>query len=159
MSQSTCPLTQPLEDSEMDVDPDGLWASLISSDGQWRFPLAEDKAYRIGRHADQNEIVINNRHISLRHCEIKREGNGIVFLRDTSSNGTFYRRGNVYQKIGRDRKVLLNNGDTVVLVDEGRLKERDPKLVFTFVMEETCKGPRGYDMGHQIGRYVPPCFL
>ncbi|MDR3304684.1 MAG: protein kinase [Clostridiales Family XIII bacterium] len=86
---------------------------------KWAIPYNAD--IRIGRLSGVNHIVISDTAISREHCVIRYDQkNGIFFLRDVSTNGTFSEAGERYEK-GKD--VVLIPGGGFYLV-QGRLLMR-----------------------------------
>ena len=81
--------------------------------------------YLIGRHAECDRIL-NNPHVSNRHCLIYRENKGgfpTAVLEDLSGNGTFVNEGFV----GRNKRRTLKDGDEIAILDETRCVFRYPR--------------------------------
>ena len=76
--------------------------------GKWAIPYNAE--IRIGRKAGANHIVIPDEMISREHCVVRYDQkNGVFFLRDVSTNGTFSERGERYEK-GKDAVLVPGSG-------------------------------------------------
>ena len=114
----------------------------------------ENRVYTVGR-GDKNDLAINNLFISTVHCHILREDR-LVYLIDTSSNGTFLGCDQQVLRLERNVKRLLNTGDKVILIPEGA-REGVPGLSFTFIQEHPeIPALESYSLGRNIGRYIRP---
>jgi len=75
---------------------------------KWAIPYNTD--IRIGRQTGTNHIVITDSAISREHCVVRYDQkNGIFFIKDVSSNGTFDEKGKRYEK-GRDVVLIPGGG-------------------------------------------------
>jgi len=81
---------------------------------KWAIPSGAD--IRIGRQPSANHIVISDVQVSREHCVIRYDQkNGIFFLKDISTNGTFSERGDRFDK-GED--VVLAPGASFCLAKD-----------------------------------------
>jgi len=75
---------------------------------KWAIPYNTE--IRIGRMAGANHIVIADTAVSREHCIVRYDQkNGIFFVKDISSNGTFYETGGRFEK-GRDIVLVPGSG-------------------------------------------------
>lgn len=80
----------------------------------------------------KSSCVIQIKHpaVSGIHCEINNRGQGEVWIKDLSTNGTFINSA----PIGKSKAVLLNDGDEIVLI-----KSTSEKIGYKFILQETAK--------------------
>lgn len=84
-------------------------AFLIVTEGPQRgqpFRLTKN-IVRIGRAIEENEIVINDKYVSICHAEILHQGNGKYMLRDLESMNSTYLNGR------RITTSKISNNDTI----------------------------------------------
>ena len=80
---------------------------------KWAIPYNVD--IRIGRQSGANHIVISDGKISREHCVVRYDQkNGVFFLRDVSTNGTFSEAGRRYEK-GRDVTLAPGSGFFLIM--------------------------------------------
>jgi pSer/pThr/pTyr-binding forkhead associated (FHA) protein len=84
-------------------------AFLIVTEGpQWGQPFRlKKKIVRIGRALEENEIVINDKYVSICHAEISYQDNGEYLLRDLESMNSTYLNGR------RITTSKISNNDTI----------------------------------------------
>ena len=104
--------TQPLESpSEMS---ESVWGRLIPSSSQHlsaklnqAFEL-RDNEITMGRGSD-NTITLPCPHLSSKHCRLIRQSEDVIFLQDTSTNGTWVNRKRIHKK-----RELLNDESEIM---------------------------------------------
>jgi len=122
---------------ELDSQPDNnnvasqkIWGKLTSINHLKidNSNLSED-GYVIGRNATCT-ISIPDKRLSGAHCQVTRDKeNGQVFVEDLSTNGTWLNE----DKIGKNIKKPLKNGDTIYLLHKSKVSENDVLgYVFSF---------------------------
>lgn len=80
------------------------------------FPIVEDEQILIGRDPAQANIILNNPHISRKHCIIRYfEPNNVFYVTDQSSYGTFFKDG---EKLPKGRCIEVKPGTVLYLGDK-----------------------------------------
>ena len=80
------------------------------------FPIVEDEQILIGRDPAQANIILNNPHISRKHCIIRYfEPNDVFYVTDQSSYGTFFKDG---EKLPKGRCIEVKPGTVLYLGDK-----------------------------------------
>ncbi|XP_019854831.1 PREDICTED: E3 ubiquitin-protein ligase CHFR-like [Amphimedon queenslandica] len=72
-----------------DTLPEDPWGLLVSldEDSEKRFPIIRPE-FKIGRNKDCDIAILNNKHVSSCHCSIIKDEEGVIWCKDTSTNGT-----------------------------------------------------------------------
>ncbi|KAF8444907.1 kinase-like domain-containing protein [Boletus edulis BED1] len=110
----------------------------------------------VGRHNDQNEIILPGVRVSNRHCRIvwdgKEDDKSAVIVADYSSNGTFING----IKIGKDKTAILKEGNEIAFgtatPQPGSVED------YRFIYRHTAGGPAQggvhafYDISHELGK-------
>jgi hypothetical protein len=88
-----------------------------------------EESYTIGR-TSTNSISIPDQRLSGVHCRISKDpATGIAYIEDLSSNGTWLNE----DKVGKNKKQELKNGDMIYLLHKSKVKELDILgYIFTF---------------------------
>jgi len=112
------------------------------------FPLAANMI-TFGRNKGC-DIKIPHPHASGYHCALQRDAQGVVFLEDTSTNGTWVNG----KLVGKGKKVYTTHGDIVHVVRPS--KADNEEIAFTLLFfESPQKKPAivigKYEIGDQLG--------
>ena len=98
-------------DFEEDISEVPCWGKLQPLDTnkyETLYMTDEAKVYKIGRDGD---LKISIDIVSGAHCNVRKKGS-LVFLEDTSTNGTFLRG----QMLGKGKSVPITSGTKICLV-------------------------------------------
>jgi len=95
------------------------------------------------------DIVIPHPVASGMHCTLTRDKDNIIFLQDSSTNGTWVNG----KLVGKGKKVYMNHGDIVHLVRPSKIdSEEVPFTLYLFDPKSAPKITLGkYDVGAQLG--------
>ena len=114
------------QDSPNEAKP---WAKLTSLTIQLENVNLLEESYTIGRNS-VNKVVVPDIRLSKVHCKIFRDSEGIIWIEDMSSNGTFIED----EKIGKGNKRKLVSGDKIYLLHKSKVKT-DDILGYVFELE------------------------
>ncbi|KAJ3510201.1 hypothetical protein NMY22_g16043 [Coprinellus aureogranulatus] len=113
-------------------------------------------SYTIGRH-HANVIVLPGFKISNKHCEVEWDGvhgkDGIVVIKDHSSNGTFVNG----QKVGRGHTRVIRDGNEIAFGTPAP-QPQSPKEDYRFIYRHMAAGAPTtgfyayYDVGVELGK-------
>ncbi|GAM21222.1 hypothetical protein SAMD00019534_043970 [Acytostelium subglobosum LB1] len=99
-----------------------LWGRMVSLNPKYPSIELRQNTVIFGRTPALCQVTYNLPTVSGRHCKVFRDPTAkqnIVFLEDTSTNGTFYNN----ELLGKNSKILINNGCEVGIIPK-RAEER-----------------------------------
>lgn len=80
------------------------------------FPFIEDEQIVFGRDPAQANIILNNPHISRKHCVVRYfEPNNIFYVTDQSSYGTFFKNN---ERLPKGKSIEVPSGTVIYLGDQ-----------------------------------------
>ncbi|CAH1801152.1 unnamed protein product [Owenia fusiformis] len=108
------------------------WAQLVCTTDLDSEPIFIDKnSFCIGRAKGCDISLASNKMVSGKHCAIYRDKNGIVSLKDTSTNGTLL---NMKERICK-RSHLLEHGDEIHIV----FRRDSPETNVAYIFQDLVK--------------------
>lgn len=139
--------TEPLDDEYEASQSARGWARLIPYNNNGPVKELKNESIVIGRRSTC-DVQVNHITVSGRHCRIYRKDNKVVFIADTSTNGT-----TVNGKTLRREEILLEDGSEIVLVPA---RDGHPKISYTIHLVGTIARPREgpevrYDIRQVLG--------
>ncbi|ORX85673.1 kinase-like protein [Anaeromyces robustus] len=109
--------------ANLSLSNEEVWMELIPINNNYSKLLIKKDSFTIGRNSSCL-ISINDLVISNYHADIKRDTNGIIYLIDKSSNGTYIN----HKKI-KKQKVIINNNDKIIFTYKDYKKVKDDNNV------------------------------
>ncbi|KAH3762409.1 protein kinase 1 [Pelomyxa schiedti] len=133
--------------------PKAPWGRLVSlSPSIPSFDLVED-SFIVGRYNITTEQ--NNPLLSSKHCTIWRErtkSSWAVFVKDTSTNGTFVNNDEV--PLGRGKKILITNGADIALLNPRRKVDQVTFMFIDIAEEENETKHGGPQLKYELREFL-----
>jgi len=116
------------------------WGLAISTNPKYETVELVESEIVFGRGGDC-QIRVCHPAISGQHCRISRQSNGVVFVKDLSTNGTFVNG----EKVGKSHRILITNGTEVALI-----QTPTEKISYLVCMDDEQKANEGPENDYQL---------
>jgi len=124
------------------------WGKVVFDNKKYPTTSLIESKITFGRNRRCN-IVIPHPVASGQHCDMTRDKDNVVFLQDTSTNGTWVNG----KLVGKGKKVYMNHGDIVHLVRPSKIDSEEVRFTL-YLMNPAPKLQLQlgkYDVGNQLG--------